>query len=61
VIVTSEPGEWFSVAGWLSDDLLVLQSHHAGPSGWPAVWTVRADGSGLAKLAEGTFLAGFGG
>jgi hypothetical protein len=61
VIATSEPGEWFSIAGWLSDDRLVLQSHAAGPSGWPAVWTVRADGSGLVKLAEGIFLAGFGG
>jgi hypothetical protein len=63
VIVTSEPGEWFSVAGWLSDDRLVLQSHSADPSGrrWPAVWTVRADGSGLVKLADGTFLAGFSG
>jgi tricorn protease-like protein len=61
VIVTSEPGEWFSVTGWLADDRLVLQSHHAGPNSWPAVWTVRADGSGLIKLAEGTFLAAFGG
>jgi hypothetical protein len=61
VIVTSEPGEWFSVVGWLSDDRLVLQSHAAGPDGWPAVWTVRADGSGLVKLADGTFLAGFSG
>lgn len=63
VIVTSEPGEWFSVAGWLSDDRLVLQSHSADPSGrrWPAVWTVRADGSGLVKLADGTFLASFSG
>lgn len=54
---------WFLVAGWLSDDRLVLQSHSADPSGrrWPAVWTVRADGSGLIKLADGTFLAGFGG
>jgi tricorn protease-like protein len=59
VIVTREAGEWFSVAGWLSDDRLVLQSHPVGPDGWPAVWTVHADGSGLVKLAEGTFLAGF--
>jgi hypothetical protein len=61
VIATSDPGEWFSISGWLSDDLLVLQSHGAGPGGWPAVWTVRADGSGLVKLAEGVFLAGLGG
>jgi tricorn protease-like protein len=58
VIVASQPGEWFTVLGWLSDDRLVLHSYSAGPSGWPAVWTVRADGSGLVKLAEGTFLSG---
>jgi hypothetical protein len=39
------------------DDRLVLQSHYAGPDGWPAVWTIRADGSGLVKLTDGTFLA----
>lgn len=63
VIVTSEPGEWFTVVGWLSDDRLVLQSYSADPTGrhWPAVWTVRADGSGLVKLADGTFLAKFDG
>jgi hypothetical protein len=59
LIVSSEPGQWFSVAAWPSPDRLVLQSHHAGPDGLPAVWTVRADGSGLVKLAEGTFLAAF--
>jgi len=57
VIVTSEAGKWFSVAAWLSDDRLVLQSYDAGPDGWPAVWTVRTDGSGLVKLADGIFLA----
>jgi hypothetical protein len=61
VIVTSEQGAWFSVVGWLSDNRLVLQSHAAGPDGWPAVWTVRADGSGLIKLADGTLLAKFDG
>jgi hypothetical protein len=60
VIVSSQPGEWFTVLGWLSNDRLVLHSYSADPSGqhWPAVWTVRADGSGLVKLAEGTFLSG---
>jgi len=61
VIVASQPGEWFSVVGWLSEDRLLPQSPRAGPDGWPAVWTVRADGSGLVKLAEGTLLAGLGG
>jgi hypothetical protein len=59
VIVTSDPGEWFSVAAWLPGDRLVLQSHASGPDGWPAVWTVRTDGSGLLKRVEGTFLAAF--
>jgi hypothetical protein len=61
LIVTSEPRQWFSIAAWLSADRLVLQSRQAGPDGLPAVWTVRTDGSGLVKLAEGTFLAAFGG
>jgi len=61
VVVTSEAGKWFSVAAWLPGDRLVLQSHDAGPDGWPAVWTVRTDGSGLVKLADGTLLAKFDG
>jgi uncharacterized protein YraI/WD40 repeat protein len=56
IIATSEPGEWFSVAEWLWSDTLVLQSHYAGPDGWPAVWTVQADGNGLVKLVDGTYL-----
>jgi len=61
IVATSEPGEWFSVAAWLPGDRLVLQSHDAGPDGWPAVWTVRMAGSDLVKLAEGVFLAKFDG
>jgi hypothetical protein len=56
IIATSEPGEWFSVAEWLWSDTLVLQSHRAGPDGRPAVWTVQADGDGLVKLIDGTYL-----
>jgi uncharacterized protein YraI len=56
IIATSEPGEWFSVAEWLWSDTLILQSHNAGPDGWPAVWTVQADGNGLVKLTDGTYL-----
>jgi hypothetical protein len=63
VIATSEPGEWFSVAAWLPawlpGDRLVLQSHHASPDGWPAVWLIGADGSELVKLADGIFLASY--
>ena len=59
VVATSDPGEWFSVAAWLYPDTLILQSYHAGPDGWPAVWAVGADGSGLTRLADGTLLASF--
>ena len=61
IVVTSEPGEWFSVSAWLPGDRLVLQSHYAGPDRWPAVWTARTDGSGLVKLTDGVFLAKFDG
>jgi hypothetical protein len=61
IVATSEPGEWFSVVAWLYGDTLVLQSHHADPDGWPAVWLVGADGSGLVKLVDGFFLAKFDG
>jgi len=61
IVATSGTGEWFSIAAWLPGDTLVLQSHPAGPSGWPAVWAARADGSELIELGEGTFLAKFDG
>jgi hypothetical protein len=61
IVATSATGDWFSIAAWLPGDMLVLQSHPAGPSGWPAVWVARADGSELIKLGEGTFLAKFDG
>ena len=59
VIATTQPGDWFSVVGWLSTDVLVLQSYATDPSGarWPAVWTVRADGAELLKVADGTLLS----
>jgi hypothetical protein len=61
IIATSQAGEWFSIVAWLPGDTLVLQSHSAGPSGWPAVWAARTDGSELVKLTDGTFLAKFDG
>jgi hypothetical protein len=59
VVATSKAGEWFSVAAWLPGDVLVLQSHAAGPSGSPAVWIVGTDGSEQVELAKGMFLAKF--
>lgn len=56
VVAESAPGEWFSVVAWLWDDRLILQPHSADPAVWPAVWSVRTDGSELTKLADGVFL-----
>jgi hypothetical protein len=56
IVATSRPGEYLKVAGWLSDDMLVLQSFSIGPDGEPAVWVVGTDGTGLVKLADGVFL-----
>jgi hypothetical protein len=39
-----------------ASDTPVLQSHYAGPDGWPAVWAIQADGNGLVKLIDGTYL-----
>jgi len=51
-IATSPAKDYFWVAAWLDSDTIVLQSGMS-PQG---VWTVRADGSHLKRLADGIFL-----
>ncbi len=53
VIAASPAKDYFEVIAWLNADTLLLQTHNPQP----AVWTVRADGSGLQKLADGQFLS----
>jgi hypothetical protein len=60
LIVTGKPGEYFTVAGWLNADTLLLQSSQLmcnNPACTNSLWTVTIDGSGLAKIADGRFLA----
>lgn len=52
LIATSPPGGYFTVAGWLDANTVVLQFWGATAS----VWLARVDGSDLKRLAEGTFL-----
>ena len=55
-IVTGEPGEYLNVKGWLNDDIIVFQRIPVTSTDSASVWAVRADGSGLAQLSEGTAL-----
>ena len=58
LIATSQPGEYFTVMGWVNADTLLLQSNalQCNPACTNAVWTVKIDGSGLTKITDGTFL-----
>jgi hypothetical protein len=58
LIATSQPGEYFTVVGWVNPDTLLLQSNavQCDPACTNAVWTVGIDGSSLTKITDGTFL-----
>ncbi len=58
LIVTGKPGEYFTVAGWLNADTLLLQSNQlmCNPTCTNWLWAVKVDGSGLTRVADGTFL-----
>jgi hypothetical protein len=57
LVATSQPGEYFTVIGWLGADALLLQSSGVAPDNVPSVWEVSTSTGSLARLAEGTFLA----
>jgi hypothetical protein len=52
LVAASEAGDYFQVKQWLDGETLLLQSWGAAPG----VWTVRADGSDLRRLADGTVI-----
>jgi tricorn protease-like protein len=57
LIVTSQPGEYFTIAGWLNTDTLLLQSNQVTCTTCAtSLWTVGSDGAGLSKVTDGTFL-----
>jgi hypothetical protein len=57
LVATSPAGDYFQVKQWLDGETLLLQSWGAAPG----VWTVRADGSELRRLADGAVLGVLGG
>ena len=57
LILVGDPGSYYTVAGWLDDQTLLVQSTSiADPSGGNQLYTVDADGSNLTKVADGTLL-----
>ena len=59
LVLTSEPGAYYTLAGWLDDSTLLLQQQTmiCADVCPPSLWTVGVDGSSLTKLADGTFVA----
>ncbi len=57
IILTSEPGNYYNVQGWLDDQTLLVQSFSVGnPDGVNQILTVSADGSTVTKIYDGDFL-----
>jgi len=60
VILTSQVGSYYTIAGWLDDQTLLVQSTdllECSPFCKSVLWTIRADGSEAQPSAEGSFLA----
>ena len=60
VILTSQAGSYYTIAGWLDDQTLLVQSTNpldCSPFCKSELWTVKADGSEAQKVADGSFLA----
>jgi len=59
LVLTSDPGSYYTLAGWLDDSTLLLQQQTVVCADVcpPSLWTVGVDGSSLTKLADGTFVA----
>ncbi len=60
VILTSELGTLYTLAGWLDDETLLVQSINTKeciPDCATQLWAVKIDGSAPTKLADGKFLA----
>jgi hypothetical protein len=59
LIYTGQPGLYYTIAGWLDDQTLLLESHglKCDPTCSNQLWTIGLDGSNLAMVADGSFLA----
>ncbi len=60
VILTSQVGSYYTIAGWLDDQTLLVQSTNpldCSPFCKSELWTVKADGTEAQPAAAGSFLA----
>ncbi len=60
VILTSQAGSYYTIAGWLDDQTLLVQSTNpldCSPFCKSELWTVKSDGTEAQKAADGSFLA----
>ncbi len=60
VVMTSQVGSYYTVAGWLDDQTLLVQSTNltdCSPYCASELWTVGMDGSNPQKVADGSFFA----
>ena len=59
MILASQAGSYYTVAGWLDDQTLLVQSTNpldCSPYCKSVLWTLRADGTEAQPAAEGSFL-----
>lgn len=58
LIATSQPGEFYTVVGWLNATTLLIQSNAiaCNPTYTNALWTLSIDGHNLIKVADGSFV-----
>jgi hypothetical protein len=60
VVLTSPAGSYYTIAGWLDDQTLLVQSTNpldCAPLCKSELWTVKSDGTEAQKVADGSFLA----
>jgi hypothetical protein len=63
LVLTGEPGSYYTIAGWLDDSTLLLQQQGlvCDPACPGGLWSLGADGNDLTKIADGQFVAFAGG
>ncbi len=60
VIMSSQAGSYYTIAGWLDEQTLLVQSTNpldCSPYCKSELWTVKSDGTEARKVADGSFLA----
>jgi hypothetical protein len=59
LILSAPAGQYYTIAGWLDDQTLLVESHdiQCSPTCNNAVYTLRTDGTMLTKLVDGSLLA----